>query len=272
MFKPTCLLTLVLALLIGGTGANAAVPKRIVSILPSATEVLYALGLADRIVADTTNCDYPPAAKAKPHIGDMNVNIEAIIALKPDLVVGDSDWNSRDVARLRQLHIDVFAPHPTSMRDVENELIFLGQLTGTTARAKVIVNTMQARERLAARMAKQNHRRPKVLEIAGHDPLYVSGQDTFIGQMVNLAGGINVVTAQGFPNWSKETAIASMPDLILCGADTARQIAADPAWRIVPAVREHHISTIPSDLIERPGPRLADGLLQVARLIHEVAK
>jgi iron complex transport system substrate-binding protein len=234
--------------------------------------MLYTLGLGDRIVADTTNCDYPPAAKSKPHIGDMHVNIEAIVALKPDLVVGDSDWNARDVARLKELHVNVYAPHPTSFADVQNEFLVLGHITGTSAQAKAVVAGMKAKASQATQLARGNARRARVLAVSGYDPLYVTGKGTYIDEMVTLAGGTNVVTAQGFPTWSKEAAVASQPDLIICGPEEARQIEADPAWKIVPAVRNKHVDVINSDLLDRPGPRLADGLLQVARLIHGVAQ
>lgn len=251
--------------------ARPGVPNRIVSIIPASTEILYALGLGNKVVADTVNCDYPPAAKTKPHIGDMNINIEAVVALRPDLVVGDSVWNARDVARLRQLGLNVYAPHPTSIEDVESELHDLGRITGTSRQADRVVGEMQAKVMLARRLAASNKRKPRVLCLVGYNPLYVAGPGTFVGEIVSIAGGANVVTTAGFPSYSKEAAIAAQPDIIFCGADDARRIAQDPAWQVVPAVRERHVYTVPSDLLDRPTPRLADGLVQVARLIHESA-
>lgn len=272
-YAPLALLSLLFAS--AGTTFAApqrATPARIVSIIPSATEMLYALGLGDRVVADTANCDYPPAAKLKPHIGDMNINIETVVALKPDLVVGDSVWNAADIARLKELRLNIFDPHPITIEDVETEINQLGAATGAGRQAKIIVTGMQAKVSLARRLAGQNKRRPRVLCLVGYDPLYVAGPGTFVGEMVSLAGGANVVRTQGFPSYSKETAVASMPDIIFCGAQDAKRIAGDPAWQIAPAVREKHIYTIASDLLDRPGPRLADGLVQVARLIHADAQ
>lgn len=234
--------------------------------------MLYALGLGSRIVADTANCDYPPAAKLKPHVGDMNINIESVVALKPDLVVGDSLWNTADIARLKQLHLNIFDPHPTTIEDVEAEIIQLGDITGTARQGRRVAAGMKQKVALARSLAAHNNGRPRVLCLVGYDPLYVAGPGTFVGEMITLAGGANVVSTPGFPSYSKESAVASMPQIILCGSEDARRIAEDPAWQVVPAVREKRVYTIESDLLDRPGPRLADGLVDIARIIHADAK
>jgi len=249
-----------------------AVPvERIVSIVPSATEMIYALGLGDRLVADTRNCDYPATARSKPHIGDMNVNVEAVVAMRPDLVVGDADLNARDIARLRQLNLSVLALHASTIGDVEGNLLLLGKATGAQPAARRVVARMQVDVKEARSIAARDTWHPKLLRVVEYDPLYVAGHNTFVGEIIETAGAKNAVSASGYPSYSREMAVAAMPDVILCSRDDAPRLEADPAWRIVPAVRHHRVYTIDSNLIDRPGPRLADGLLMIARIVRAAA-
>jgi len=246
----------------------AAAPHRIISLAPGTTEMLFALGLGKSIVGDTTYCDYPPAARNISKIGDVTVNYEKVVSLRPDLVVA-SDANTTAAARLRQLRVPVFAIAPTSYASVEQSLRSLGQLTGTLPRARLVVAGMEAARAYAARIAHRSPVKPRVLPAVGVTPLYVAGQGTFIGDLIAQAGGQNTVAAvSGYAPYSKELVLVHPPDFIL--ADTASQAAleADPVLSRLPAVRSHRFISIDPNILNRPGPRLADALRQLARALH----
>ncbi len=243
-------------------------PHRIVSLAPGTTEMLFALGLGKSVVGDTTYCDYPPAARTLPKIGDVTVNYEKVVALRPDLIVA-SDANTTAAARLRQLHLPVFAIVPVSYRTVEQSLRSLGQLTGTMPRAKVVVAQMEAARLFAAHAALRDRRRPLVLPLVGVSPLYVAGQGTFINDLVADAGGQSTVAAvSGYAPYSKETALVHPPDFILADRVSQAVLLADPVLSHLPAVRAHRFISIDPNILNRPGPRLADALRQLVRALH----
>ncbi len=261
-----CLLGLLLCL----APAAGAAPRRIVSLSPATTEMLFALGLGRSVVGDTVYCDYPPAAKAIPKVGDVNTNYEKVLALRPDLIVADAVANGRAVARLTQLHQPVLAVSPTSLPAVEASLRQIGARTGTARQAESVVAGMEGKARLAARSAASDKRpRPRVLIVVQASPLWTAGAGTFMDDLVTRAGGVNVGAAvRGYGTFSKEQVLAHPPDVVL--GDTAVQAAfrADPLLSRLPAVRAGRFYALPGDLTSRPGPRLADGLVLVARALH----
>ncbi len=266
-----CLLALVsLTLPLGAAPAKPTFPKRIVSLSPGTTEMLFALGLGARVVGDTTYCDYPPAAKAIAKVGDVSTSDEKVLALHPDLVVADGVANAQAVARLTRLHLPVLAVTPTSLSGMEDSLRQIGARTGTGARAKVVVGQMEQKVRLAGQMAAADRRpRPRVLVVVQVSPLWTAGRGTFMDDLVTRAGGVNVGNAiSGYGTFSKEQLVIHPPDVILGDTATRAAFFADPLLRRLPAVRAGRIVAIDPDLTSRPGPRLADGLVQVARAIH----
>ena len=270
-----CLLLFFLALVsltlsLGAAPVKPASPKRIVSLSPGTTEMLFALGLGKRVVGDTTYCDYPPAAKAITKVGDARTSDEKVLALHPDLVVADGVANAQAVARLTRLHLPILAVTPTSLVGVENSLRQIGARTGTGARAKAVVAQMEQKVRLAAQVAAADHRpRPRVFVVVQTSPLWTAGRGTFMDDLVTRAGGVNVGSAiSGYGTFSKEQLIIHPPDVILGDAGTRAAFQADPLLRRLPAVRAGRIFALDPDLTSRPGPRLADGLVQVARAIH----
>lgn len=246
----------------------AAPPRRIVSLAPGTTEMLFALGLGKSVVGDTTYCDYPPAARRVSKIGDVTVNYEKVVALHPDLIVA-SDANSAAAIRLRQLGLPVFAIAPTSYAAVEQALRILGQLTRTEPRARQIVGTMEAARAYAAQSAHRDHHQPRVLPVVGANPLFVAGQGTFIGDLIVQAGGQSTVGGvPGYASYSKELALTHPPDLILADAASQAALQADPVLKHLPAVRNRRFVSIDPNLLNRPGPRLADALRQLTRALH----
>ena len=259
-----CLLLCVL------TCAQAAPPKRIVSLSPGTTEMLYALGLGKSVVGDTVYCDYPPAAKTIAKIGDVNTSYEKVLALQPDLVVADGTANARAVARLLALHLPVLAVSPTSLTAVETSLRQIGARTGTAKQANAIVSQMEHKARLAAKIAEADKRpRPRVLVVIQAGPLWTAGRGSFMDDLITRAGGINIGRAvNGYGPFSKEQALASAPDVILGDASAAAAFRTDPLLRRLPAVTHGRVYSLPADLTSRPGPRLADGLVLVAQALH----
>lgn len=252
----------------GHTLTLAAPPRRIVSLAPGTTEMLFALGLGKSIVGDTTYCDYPPAARQIAKIGDMRVNYEKVIALRPDLVVA-ADANNATIPRLRQLGLPVFVIAPTSYAAVELSLHDLGQLTQTDAQARQAVARMQAARAFARRIVRQDSRRPLLLPVIGVGPLYVAGSGTFIGDLIAQAGGQNTAAAiGGYAPYSKELALAHPSDIILADKASQAVLEADPVLRNLPAVRARRFVFIDPNILNRPGPRLADALRLLTRALH----
>jgi iron complex transport system substrate-binding protein len=245
-------------------------PTRIVSLSPGTTEMLFALGLGKYVVGDTVYCDYPPAAKAIAKVGDVNTSYEKVLALRPTLIVADSTANARAVARLTALHQPVLAVAPTSFLAVETSLRQIGARTGTIKQANAVVALMEHKARLAAQIAAADHRpRPHVLVIIQVNPLWTAGSGTFMDDLVTRAGGINIGRAvPGYGPFSKEQVLVNSPDVILGDPPVAPAFRADALLSHLSAVRLGRVYSLPPDLTSRPGPRLADGLVLVARVLH----
>lgn len=251
--------------------ALASPPQRIVSLAPSTTECLFALGLSKRIVGDTVYCTFPPAAKKVAKIGDVNINYEKVIALHPDLVVV-SDANRGALARLESLGLRVFVIAPTSYEGVVESVRLLGQVTGTAGQAFKIASHMEFVRQSAAVRAARDTKRPAVLMVLGLNPLYVAGSGTFIGDLIVDAGGTNSAGGvTGYASLSKEQLLAHPPDFILADAPTQTALRGDVVLRALPAIRLGHFINIDPDETNRPGPRLADALGQLSLTLHPVA-
>lgn len=263
-----------LLLVWNGTMGQCATPRRIVSLSPAMTEMLFALGLGKRVVGDTVYCDYPPAARKVAKIGDVNTNYEKVLALRPDLIVADAVANRVAVARLIQLRQPVLAVRATSILGVEQSLQRIGRATGTSHQANLVVAQMERKRRAAALLAAHDPRHPKVLLVIQANPLWTAGANTFMGDLVARAGGVNIgAGVNGYGAFSKEVVLANMPDVVIGDSAVQSAFRADPVFRALPAVRQGRFFS-PSDpnLLTRPGPRLADGLLQLARALYPRAK
>ncbi len=244
-------------------------PQRIVSLTPGTTEMLFAIGAGPRVVGDTTSCDYPEAAKRIAKIGGFTPIYEKVVASRPDLVIADSVAVSSAADRLRALHLTVLTIKPLSIAAVEADMKLLGKATGTTAGATAAIGVMESKLRTATSLVHTDPRRPRTLSVVGYNPLWVAGGGTFIDDAIQRAGGVNVAAdVHGYAQYSEEQLLARAPEAILAGMADQRQILGKPAFRAVPAVRLRRMISIDSHLIERPGPRLADGVLELARALH----
>ena len=259
------------------TVALIANPQRIISLAPNLTEMLFALGLGDRVVGVTSYCDYPPAAKTKEKVGDtLTPNLERIIALKPDLVIVTTSSQLEKITRqLDQLQIPVYVTNPRSVSEVLASIQHLGDITGTTAQAEKLHDELTARiNAVTARVS--NQPKPKALFLVQDTPLLVAGNDTFLHDLVTLAGGVSITAdVKGYPQFSRETAIARAPEVIIDPGRPDNKTLADSVLRkdyaTTPAIKQNRIIHIDPDLTNRPGPRLIEGLEQLARALHPSA-
>lgn len=241
-------------------------PMRIVSIAPSNTEILYALGLGDRVVGVTRYCDYPPQAKNKPKVGDMTTSAEAVVALKPDLVLAHALVNSAAIPRLEKLGLTVFAIDPKTIGEVARDIRTIGRITARPETANRVASEM---ERRVAQVKKECAKRAalNVLVAIQPNPLWVAGPKTFVDEMIRLANAKNVAfdARPGFVTFSKELAISRNPDVIIAGVPAdADYFLKSPEWRYTDAVHNKRVFVIKSELITRAGPRLANGLEELA--------
>ena len=253
----------------------AAAPTRIVSLAPSATEIVFALGAQDRIVATDDFSDYPAEAKALPKLGGVRTSPEKIVALKPDLILAISSGNLP--AQLEGLNQPLFIFDPNDLDGVYKNIQSVGKLVGREARAREVVDDMRSRITAIAEKAKQATAKPRVLhEVDSTDParIYVAGPRNFIDSIITICGGVNVAADAPvkFPRLSSEEVIARAPEIIVLAdfrfGTTPEMVVARPGWSSIPAVRSRAIYPIDDDLVSRPGPRLVLGFEAYAKLIH----
>lgn len=272
-------LTLMIVPLLSGCARNEisqgpqsvrSIPQRIVSLTPNNTEILFALGLGDKVVGDTSRCNYPPEARKKPKIGDMNASIERVVAAKPDLVLANSVLNDSAVARLRSLKIPVVATDAQTFDDVISNIRLIGHETGAEKRAEEIIASMESAIK-AAKGAAKDH--PRMLVVAQASPLWTTGPKTFVDDMVGCIGAENIGadTEPGkFNQMSTETAVARNPDIIIVTLAADKSFFEQSSiWKGTNAARNHRVYVIDPDLIFRGGPRLAKGLEEMARAVRE---
>jgi len=250
-----------------------AAPRHIISLIPSETEVLYALDAGDRIAAVTTADDYPPEVKQKPTIGSvLNSDIEQILAQKPDLVVAIGSLNQTPIAALEALHVPVLVVDPKNLADTYASIRLLGQAVGAEAKADRVVAEMQARLAAVQATVAQASHRPRVLMMYGTDPIYTTGPDSFIDALITQAGGQNIVDKPIATNIvSPEEVVLRQPEVILCSKGLTAKVRSMPGWaRSVPAVRNNRLyADEPEDgTLVRPSPRLARGVEALARYLH----
>jgi iron complex transport system substrate-binding protein len=268
----------------GRTVTLSAAPRRIVSLVPSVTEIVFAIGAQDRLVGVTDFCDFPPEARQKPRVGGMVApSLEAIVALRPDLVVVTSAGNREEtVEQLRRLRIPVYQVAPQSIEDVLTAILRLGEVTGGAEAGRALAAALRRRiQDVAARVAP--FPRPRVLYVLWPDPLIVPGRGAVISELIRLAGGDSVTAdvPEAYPRYSTEAAIARSPQVIFLARHGSAQgvpAAADPIARqkwerfgSLPAIRTGRLHAVDGNLLHRYGPRMVDGLEMLAQLTHPEA-
>jgi len=260
------------------TGRAVRVPariERVVSLAPNVTEILYALGVEDRLVGVTQQCNFPPAAAAKLKVGDtINPSLEVLISLKPDLVIGTAEGNRREtVDLLERAGIPIYGTHARTVADIFVSIRQLASLMGVPEAGEQLAAELEARlGRLEHRLA--SAARPRVLVAIWLDPLITAGGDTFLNDVLRRAGAESVTASlsESWPRLSLEAVIESNPDYVVLPRLHSLQARLDdlrqrPAWRNVRAVENGRIVWLDEALL-RPGPRIVAAIEDLAHALH----
>jgi iron complex transport system substrate-binding protein len=305
MFRKIFYLTLLIALLLTACGsARSATPtelpalteikltdglgrhivlneaaQRVLSMAPSNTEILFAVGAGGQVVGRDDFSDYPEAAKNVASIGSTfeALNTELIVSMKPDLVLAAEINTPEQVKALEDLGLTVYyLKNPTTLEEMYTNLEIVAKLTGHEAEAATLVESLK--KRVAAvdeKIMSLNSRFNVFYELDGTDPAkpYTAGKGTFITLLIQRAGGYNIASdIEGYPQLSLEQVVAADPAFIILGdakfGTTPESIAQRPGWANLSAVKNKQVFPFNDDLLSRPGPRMVDGLEELAKLLR----
>ena len=246
---------------------------RVVSLAPANTEMAYAVGGGSKMVAGTSYDDYPAAAKALPKIGDFaNPSVEKIVSMQPDLVLAAGGIQASLRSKLENLGVQVYVVDPTSLDQTMTDLQNLGLVMGTSVTADALVEKMKA-DIKAVTDKVASLPKPTVFFEVYPKPLMTTGTGTFIDDLITLAGGTNIAAGagSGYLNFSSEVLFKDDPDVYIAPIGSQAdpgQISQRPGYNQLKAVIDKRVFTIADDLVVRPGPRLVQGLQQLARMFH----
>lgn len=262
-------------------GRNIEVPEkiaRIVALAPSITEVVFSLGRQELLKGATQYSDDPPEAKLLPRVGSyVRLDIEKILALKPDLCLAIKDGNPvHTVNRIEALGIPVYVVDPKSLEEIIEMVSGLGVLLDAEDKAVVITGDMQSRINKVKNKLTGKISRPRVFFQIDAEPIVSAGRDTFIHQLITTAGGRNLAADAGpaaYPKFSWEDVLSYQPEVAIVasmagGFSVAALKAGWFRWPQIPAVKNNRVHVVDASLVDRPTPRLIDGLETFARIIH----
>jgi iron complex transport system substrate-binding protein len=254
--------------------ASAPHPQRIVSLAPSVTETLFALGFAHRLVGVTTYCDYPVEARKLPKIGGfMSPSLESIVAKRPDLVIGVSSATDPVKAReMERLGLKVTLISLASVNDILSSIKSVARMLGSPEAGERLAHKITLQFDEVKKRVAPAPRRSTLLAV-GLRPLVVVGGKNFIDELITLAGGENIArdAAQPWLNLPDEYVVAKAPQVIIEAGMGSERGESAKHWgdlKSIPAVKEGRVYAYPSDKILRPGPRIGEGLAEIARLVH----
>jgi iron complex transport system substrate-binding protein len=255
--------------------------KRIISLAPSITEILFDLGLNEEIAGVTEFCDYPEAVLSKPRIGGfVNPDIEKIVSLKPDLIIATRDGNRWEtIHRLKDLGFSVYVVNPKGFDGVMRTIQNIGEVVVKQDESRRIIRNMLARKENIVRLT-QSLPKPKVFFQVGNTPVITVGRGTLADDLIRLAGGRSISENESvnYPLYSIETVISKAPEIIIMSSmeskrDYLNLIKWWQNWNSIPAVKKNAIYVVDSNLVDRPAPRIVEGLEALAKMIRpEVLK
>lgn len=256
------------------------VPERIVSLSPTNTEILFAIGAGDRVVGVTEYCNYPEEAKEREKIGGITtttVSIERVISLQPDLVLGCELNGKETFERLEELNITVVGINPANISEILADIVLVGTITGEEENATALVANMTQRMGEIKNKTRNVKRRPKVAHVTWHDPIWVAGNGTVQNELIEIAGGDNVFSdIKGWGTVSLEKFIDRNPDVIIvsvghgvAGMKPYEYIISEGRLKEVNAVRNGKVYTIDADVISRAGPRIVNATETVYEYLSE---
>jgi iron complex transport system substrate-binding protein len=254
-------------------------PQRIVSLSPSNTEILFALGLGDRVVGVSDYSNYPPEAATKQSVGAYNnPDIETIVSLEPDLVLANTGQADSIYQELENKGLTVVAIIPKNVKEVLESITLIGKITGQDQEAAALVSNLQQRiDAITNQTSKLTEaEKPRVCYIIWHDPIWTTGNGTFEDSLIQMAGGVNIAhDLNSYVDINLETVIDANPQIMIAGvgmgtgADLTYQfIQNEPRLANTDARINRKIYSVDMDIVARPGPRIVDALEEFFRLIH----
>lgn len=247
-------------------------PQRIVSLAPSITEILFYLGLGNRVAGVTDFCNYPEEARKKPSIGwIISPNVEKIILLRPDLVFVTAEGNRLDIVEtLERVHIKVYVFNPHHIEDIMQEILSIGEIAGQGERAREQVSGLSRRIEAVKTKAEESQR-VRVLYLISIDPMISVGPGSFIHDMIGISGGENVASRSvaRYPRIEMEEIVHRDPEVIIAPSEIIETVRSwKGRWGGISAVKNDRIYPIDMDIVSRPGPRIVEGLERIYGEIH----
>lgn len=265
---------------LGRTVTIQSEPQTIVSLSPSNTETIYAMGLEDKLVGVTTYCNYPEDAADKPKVGGFStVDVEAVTAIGPDIILASNLHESTVIPQLEQLGLTVIAISPDNLEEVISSIELIGKCLNQVEKANSLVDGMQTRIDAVTAKVKNlsDSQKPRVLYIVWHEPLMSVGSTAFITGLITAAGGVSITadSVEAYPTISLETVLGANPQVIVVGTGMGSGADAplifmqdEPRLAAIDARINGNIYSINTDLIGRTGPRIVDALEQLAQMLH----
>ncbi|SEQ95486.1 ABC transporter substrate-binding protein [Piscibacillus halophilus] len=249
-------------------------PEKIVSVIPSATETVFAVGAGEEVVGVSEWANYPEEVNDIEKVGDQQLNIEKIVSLEPDLVVADLN-NADDIEAMRQAGLNVLVLGAQNLEEVYKDIELVGQATGHMDQATEVIEQMKSdvtEVQNAVSDLSEDEKKRVWIEVGPE--LYSGGEGSFIDELINLAGGVNIIGDQeGWPQVSEEVVLEKDPEVIITTYgyymdDAVDQVLTRDNWQDVTAVQEEQVYDLHSDVLTRPGPRLTEGLKELAHSIY----
>jgi len=257
-----------------------ALPQRIVSLAPSVSETLFAIGAGPLMVGRTDYCNYPPEVETLPSIGGFaasSISIETILDLEPDIVIGGSTYQSEVIDALDTAGITAFVVQPASLDEIKKTILLLGTITDHANDAQIIIDDMQTRiDAVTIKVTEiPQEEKPRVFYEVWHEPLMTTTHKTFIGEIIELAGGVNIFNDlnEQYPSISAEQIIASDPQVIVGPSNHADQLTAEiisqrEGWQDISAVKNESVYILDGDIVSRPAPRIIEALEEMAAILY----
>ena len=250
--------------------------RRIISLAPSFTEIVYALGAEERLVGVTTYCDYPQEATLKPKVGDfLNPSVERIIAMKPDCVLATAPSQARTIDRLEKLGLNVVQLNPESILGVERCMTQIGEMLDRRDVADSLVGQFSGSIRRLRDITSSIENKKKVFLEIDTNPLVSTGPASFVGELLTLAGGVNIVqSGSKYPVVNPEFIIKEDPEVIIVAnpAVSTQKVKSRLGWGPISAIRWGRVYSIDAGKISRPGPRAVRGAEELFRLIYQTSE
>jgi len=268
--------------IVDGLGREVSIskqPETIISLAPSNTEILFALGLVDKLVAVSQYCNYPPEVQNKPKVGGFStINIEKVVSFEPDLILATGGVQEEAARNLKRLGLTVISLDAKRTGDVLENILLVGKVTGRVESARRLRANLEERIRAVTNKTGDlpDTQRPRVFYEVQYDPLMTAGPETFIDDLIHLAGGVNIASdsATKYPVYNLEILIERNPEVIIVSfwhgsiVASVEGVKSRKRWKIIDAVENNRVYGIHADLVSRPGPRIVDGLEEIAKYIH----